>query len=90
MKILSNMKAWLTTPTLGSTLEPTEEVALKNIIEVAKERIWLADPNSAMEYNNYHGEKFTSELDAETIERVKSSIKLMDSYLLNNSSKNKG
>ena len=85
------MKEWLSTPTIGSTsLGHTEEIALKNIIEVAKERIWLADPNSAMEYNNYHGEKFTSELDTETIERIKSSIKSMDSYLLKNSSKNKG
>ena len=86
--MLNSMKEWLTAPAAGSvTLAQTEEVALKNIIEVAKERVWLADANSAEEYNNYHGEAFSVELDMETIGRIKSSINLMDSYLLKNSCK---
>jgi hypothetical protein len=91
MKLVSSIKDWLD-PHISSPSElgVNEEVALKNIIEVAKERVWLADPTSAIEYNDYHQGSFSADLTTETVDRIKSSIKLMDSYLLKNSSKKKG
>jgi hypothetical protein len=88
MKIISNIKDTL----VGSfkvqpaTTELTiaDEVALKNIIEIAKERIWLADPIDTLEYDN---DLFDDHLSAETIKRIKSSINVMEAYLLKNSTK---
>lgn len=88
MKLLSSMKDWLSSQSPDPVeLKVNEAVALKNIIEVAKERVWLADPSRATEYNDYYQDAFTEELSIETIDRIKSSIKLMDSYLLTKSSK---
>jgi len=90
MKLVSSINDWLDFRLRSSSeLGINEEVALKNIIEVAKERVWLADPTTAMEYNDYHQDAFSEDLTTETIDRIKSSIKLMDSYLLKNSSKKK-
>ncbi|RPG63830.1 MAG: hypothetical protein CBC02_009770 [Flavobacteriaceae bacterium TMED42] len=88
MKIISNIKDTL----VGSfTMQPAtpeltiaDEVALKNIIEIAKERIWLADPINTVEYDD---DKFDDHLSAETIKRIKSSINVMETYLLKNSTK---
>lgn len=88
MKIISNIKDTL----VGSfkvqpaTTELTiaDEIALKNIIEIAKERIWLADPINTVEYDD---DMFDDHLSAETIKRIKSSINVMETYLLKNSTK---
>lgn len=88
MKIISNIKDTL----VGSfkvqqaTTELTiaDEIALKNIIEIAKERIWLADPIDTAEYDD---DLFDDHLSAETIKRIKSSINVMEAYLLKNSTK---
>ena len=88
MKIISNIKDTL----VGSfTIQPAtpeltiaDEVALKNIIEIAKERIWLADPINTIEYDN---DLFDDHLSTETIKRIKSSINAMETYLTKNSTK---
>ena len=88
MKIISNIKDTL----VGSfTIQPAtpeltiaDEIALKNIIEIAKERIWLDDPINTLEYDN---DLFDDHLSAETIKRIKSSINVMETYLLKNSTK---
>lgn len=88
MKIISNIKDTL----VGSfTIQPVtpeltvaDEIALKNIIEIAKERIWLTDPINTMEYDD---DLFDDHLSTETIKRMKSSINVMETYLLKNSTK---
>jgi hypothetical protein len=88
MKIINNIKDTL----VGSfkvqpstaTLTIADEVALKNIIEIAKERIWLADPIDTLEYDN---DLFDDHLSAETVKRIKSSINVLEAYLLKNSTK---
>jgi hypothetical protein len=88
MKIISNIKDTL----VGSfKVQPTttkltiaDEIALKNIIEIAKERIWLVDPINTIEYD---ADLFDDHLSVETIKRIKSSINVMETYLLENSTK---
>lgn len=88
MKIINNIKDTL----VGSfkvqpasvELTISDEIALKNIIEIAKERIWLADPINTIEYDD---DLFDDHLSAETIKRIKSSINVMETYLLKNSTK---
>jgi hypothetical protein len=88
MKIINNIKDTL----VGSfRVQPTsveltiaDEVALKNIIEIAKERIWLADPINTIEYDD---DLFDDHLSAETVKRIKSSINVMETYLTKNSTK---
>jgi hypothetical protein len=88
MKIINNIKDTL----VGSfKVQPTsieltiaDEVALKNIIEIAKERIWLADPINTIEYDD---DLFDDHLSVETIKRIKSSIDVMEKYLTKNSTK---
>jgi hypothetical protein len=88
MKIISNIKDTLVgsfkvqPTTAGLTL--ADEIALKNIIEIAKERIWLADPIDTLEYDT---ENFDDRLSEETLKRMKSSITMMEVYLLKNSTK---
>lgn len=83
MNMISNIKeAFSFKMTNSSELTHSEKVALKNIIELAKERIWLADPLSAMEYDDG---AFDDHLSEETRARIKTSIKLMETYLTNNS-----
>ena len=78
MKIINNIKDTLvgSFKVQPSSVELTiaDEVALKNIIEIAKERIWLADPIDTLEYDN---DLFDDHLSAETIKRIKSSINVM-------------
>jgi hypothetical protein len=88
MKIINSIKDTLvgSFKVQPSTAELTiaDEVALKNIIEIAKERIWLADPIDTLEYDN---DLFDDHLSAETIKRIKSSINVMETYLTKNSTK---
>lgn len=88
MKIISNIKDTLVgsfkVQPATTKLTIADEIALKNIIEIAKERIWLADPINAVEYND---DEFDDHLPAETIKRIKSSINLMEKYLTKNSTK---
>jgi hypothetical protein len=88
MKIINDIKETLVGP---FTIQPAtpeltiaDEIALKNIIEIAKERIWLNDPINTIEYDN---DMFDDHLSAETIKRIKSSINVMETYLLKNSTK---
>ena len=88
MKIINDIKDTLVGP---FTIQPAtpkltvaDEIALKNIIEIAKERIWLADPINTIEYDN---DLFDDHLSTETIKRIKSSINAMETYLTKNSTK---
>ena len=88
MKIISNIKDTLVgsfkVQPSSAELTVADEIALKNIIEIAKERIWLVDPINTMEYND---DLFDDHLSVETIKRIKSSINVMETYLLKNSTK---
>ena len=88
MKIISNIKDTLVgsfkVQPATTKLTSADEIALKNIIEIAKERIWLVDPINAVEYND---DEFDDHLSTETIKRIKSSINLMEKYLTKNSTK---
>ena len=88
MKIINNIKDTLVgsfkVQPSSAELTIADEVALKNIIEIAKERIWLADPIDTLEYDN---DLFDDHLSAETIKRIKSSINVMETYLTKNSTK---
>lgn len=62
----------------GKTITTHEETALKNLVAVAKERIWLADPIYANEYDTFN---FDEEISSETIEKIKKSVKIAESLL---------
>ena len=55
-----------------------EELAFKNIISVAKERIWLYDPMSTQEYDT---DNFDDRLCSNSIENIKKSISVTESYI---------
>ncbi len=59
-----------------------EQIALSNVLTVAKERLWVADGFEALEYDTGN---FSEEISAESIHNIKQSIKVMDSYLEKNS-----
>lgn len=59
-------------------LSRTEEAALNNIISVAKERIWLDDPLNAQEYNS---DNFDESLGMDSVENIKKSISVAESYI---------
>lgn len=88
MKIISNIKDTLVSSfkvkPISSGLTIADEIALKNIIEIAKERIWLADPINTIEYDD---DLFDDHLSTETVKRIKSSINVMETYLTENSTK---
>jgi len=88
MKIINNIKDTLVgsfkVQPSSAKLTVADEIALKNIIEIAKERIWLADPIDTVDYDD---DLFDDHLSVETIKRIKSSIKVMEVYLLKNSTK---
>ena len=64
--------------TQESKLMRHERVALSNIILVAKERLWLADSFDAIEYDT---EEFSEEISIDSINNIKQSIKVAESYL---------
>lgn len=59
-------------------LSKIEEAALKNIISVAKERIWLDDPINTQEYNS---ENFEESLGIDAIKNIKKSISVAEAYI---------
>ena len=62
----------------NNTITTYEETAIKNLIAVAKERIWLADPIYADDYDTFN---FDEEISPETIEKIKKSVKIAESFL---------
>ena len=88
MKIINSIKDTLVgsfkVQSTSVELTIADKIALKNIIEIAKERIWLADPIDTLEYDT---ENFGDRLSEETLNRMKSSITMMEAYLLKNSTK---
>lgn len=88
MKIINSIKDTLVgsfkVQSTSVELTIADKIALKNIIEIAKERIWLADPIDTLEYDT---ENFGDRLSEETLKRMKSSITMMEAYLLKNSTK---
>tara|TARA_B100001093_G_C26038876_1_gene681352 strand:- start:140 stop:409 length:270 start_codon:yes stop_codon:yes gene_type:complete len=81
-EIKTKMAEAITIPSDERSLTLSEKIALKNIIEIAKERLWLHDSFSAVDYDY---SKFETDLDDTTIDSIKNSIKLMETYLLKNS-----
>lgn len=61
------------------TFTTSEETALKNIIVVAKERVWLNDPLNCREYES---ENFDEDLSLDGVEKIKKSISIAENYLL--------
>ena len=74
----------ITFPIEESSLTLSEKIAIKNIIEVAKERLWLHDSFSAIDYDYSN---FDTNLDDSTIASIKNSIKLVEAYLSKNLTK---
>jgi len=60
--------------------EPTnsEKIAIANLVSIAKERIWIADPLSCGEYKT---ENFETEVDNQTIEQIKKSVCVVQNFL---------
>ena len=56
-----------------------EASAIKNIISVAKERIWLDDPINAQEYNS---DNFEESLGMDSVDNIKKSISIAEQYIL--------
>lgn len=83
-EIKTKMADAITFPAEEASLTLSEKIALKNIIEVAKERLWLHDSFSAVDYDYSN---FDSDLDDNSVASIKNSIKLMETYLLENSTK---
>lgn len=87
MELINNMKRLLSGSDVShehEKLTPQDQVALKNIIQIAKERIWIADPINASEYDDDYFDEYLSE---DTLKKMKCSINLMEAYLLKNSTK---
>lgn len=59
-------------------LSKTEESAFNNIITVAKERIWLADPLNSQEYDS---DDFDEQLSINSVENLKKSISVAEAYI---------
>lgn len=59
-------------------LTTIEETALKNIISVAKERIWLHDPINCHEYDS---DKFEEELTLDSVDNIKKSVIIAETLL---------
>ena len=88
MKILANIKKALSesiSKPHNQNLTISETIALKNLLQISKERIWLSDPLNVTEYDN---DDFDDYLTEDTIKKIKTSITLMDSYLSKHSTKN--
>ena len=68
MELINNMKRLLSGSDVydeSEKLTPQDQVALKNIIQIAKERIWIADPINASEYDDdyfSYYEKLTNQI----------------------------
>ena len=56
-----------------------EASAIKNIISVAKERIWLDDPINSQEYNS---DNFEESLGLDSVDNIKKSISIAEQYIL--------
>tara|TARA_B100000282_G_C31397200_1_gene338416 strand:- start:171 stop:440 length:270 start_codon:yes stop_codon:yes gene_type:complete len=83
-EIKTKVAGAITFPVEEGNLTLSEKIAIKNIIEVAKERLWLHDSFSAIDYDYSN---FDTDLDDSTISSIKNSIKLMEAYLSRNSTK---
>lgn len=59
-------------------LNRIEASAIKNIISVAKERIWLDDPINAQEYNS---DNFEEGLGLDSVDNIKKSISVAEQYI---------
>ena len=81
MSILSNSLGYLVRSFKlpeDPKLSKMEEAALKNIISVAKERIWLDDPLNSQEYDS---DNFDEKLGSESVENIKRSISVAEAYI---------
>ena len=66
-------------------LHKHEILAVKNLVEVAKERIWVADHTDASEYNSL---KFDEFLSIEQVNVIKQSITVLENLLKKRSETN--
>lgn len=55
-----------------------ELLAIKNLVEVAKERIWVADQIDATEYNTFN---FDEDLTLDQVNVIKQSIRVLENLL---------
>ena len=81
MSILSNSLGYLVRSFKlpeDPKLSKMEEAALKNIISVAKERIWLDDPLNSQEYDS---DNFDEKLGLDSVENIKRSISVAEAYI---------
>ena len=64
--------------TIDEKLHKHEALAIKNLVEVAKERIWIADQLDATEYDTI---KFDEHLSTEEVHVIKQSIRVLENLL---------
>lgn len=64
-----------------SVLMKHEAVALSNLVSIAKERLWIADSLDTLEYDTTN---FTEDLSDDTRNKIKQSIKVMETFLEKN------
>tara|TARA_B100002019_G_scaffold259009_1_gene244076 strand:- start:769 stop:1017 length:249 start_codon:yes stop_codon:yes gene_type:complete len=64
--------------TIDGKLHKHETLAIKNLVEVAKERIWIADQLDATEYDTI---KFNEHLSVDEVHVIKQSIRVLENLL---------
>ena len=63
-------------------LKYNEEIALRNLVSIAKERIWLADPIYA---NKFNTDDFDEDITNDVVNKICQSIEIVEDYIEKNS-----
>ena len=63
-------------------LKYNEETALRNLVSIAKERIWLADPIYA---NRFNTDDFDEDITQDVVNKIGQSIEIVENYIEKNS-----
>ena len=59
-------------------LKYNEETALRNLVSIAKERIWLADPIYA---NRFNTDDFDEDITQDVVNKIGQSIEIVENYI---------
>tara|TARA_B100002019_G_scaffold19300_1_gene14889 strand:- start:1105 stop:1362 length:258 start_codon:yes stop_codon:yes gene_type:complete len=80
MSILNKLKNEIINSfkTEESVITINEETALKNLIAVAKERVWMADPIHASDYETLN---FETDISTDSVEKIKQSVSIAEQFL---------
>ena len=80
MSILNKLKNEIINSfkTEESVITINEETALKNLVAVAKERVWMADPIHASDYETLN---FETDISTDSVEKIKQSVSIAEQFL---------